>query len=702
MNKEFLCPACLNLVEQDKQVCPHCGFSISNYSCGSGMRSGLLLKRTYYVGQVLETENHFIRYLARDREGRYYILCEYFPVDFAQRKYKSVLSQDDTMTVEAISEVLSGKYLLGMVNFLDLFSLMKGVSLPAMTTVLDVFRECGTAYSVFPLLPGNSLQAHMVYSKSIIGEQFLLPKLRPILESIDQLHQRGLIHGGICPNNLFLTEDKASIFLTGFGEILYDKNKRIPFGLPTDTGHFYPPQCGTESGSVSPWMDIYMFSATLYFLFTGKVIPKNEKNPGKYQLLIRNELLGRGISGETAEVILRGVCLDPEKRFSSMKEVQMLLYGDGNKRAGETPKRRKRADRSKEPENKDNLSWLRIIAILSLMVVFGVVGYLGYQIYDARIRNPRMQMTESVESENLTASEVMTTEAQQTEAQQTEAEKTVKEMETDTGIFSEEYIIVEDGEIVELEPIFEPVTEEEVLPLENSSLESGIAAFESGDYDLAEKYFASVTDDPQKFYYLGRIADEKADYIAAELQYEKALASDGLSDELTGDTCYRLGYHFEKGLRHKSDLKKAADYYKEGRELQNSCCAYRLGLMYETGNGVLKNTLQAKECYKTAMNLQNPDAFYLVGLEIEEGTEAYPNANPEEAFKYFEKAYSLGSMEAANKLGTIYADPSSDRYQPKKAEQYFKAAAEAGNENAKSNLERIQESFSQGNDGQNQ
>ena len=177
-----------------------------------------------------------------------------------------------------------------------------------------------------------------------------------------------------------------------------------------------------------------------------------------------------------------------------------------------------------------------------------------------------------------------------------------------------------------------------------------------------EKYLKLAKKKPQYYVKLGDLYSDDGDFKTATICYKKAVDNGVLAYTVLGDT---WGY--------RSQYKKAFDVYTEGANKGEAECFARLGFCYETGY-VKIDIQKAIECYAKASDLGVAAAarslgdLYYFNTPIEDSE----IENVKNALKYYERAFYLGDIEVAKKIGFIYLNNEELKNVPKAIEWYEK------------------------------
>lgn len=166
----------------------------------------------------------------------------------------------------------------------------------------------------------------------------------------------------------------------------------------------------------------------------------------------------------------------------------------------------------------------------------------------------------------------------------------------------------------------------------------------STNSDKIKRYERLAVKKPKYYVSIGDIYIEEGAFKAATIYYQKAVDNGVLAYTLLGDT---WGY--------RSQYKKAFDAYTEGANKGEAECFARLGFCYETGY-VKIDIQKAIECYAKASDLGVTAAARSLGdlYYFHAPIEDSKIENVKNALKYYERAFYLGDIQIAKKIGFIY------------------------------------------------
>ncbi|HEY4002800.1 MAG TPA: serine/threonine-protein kinase [Candidatus Xenobia bacterium] len=180
-------------------------------------------------------------------------------------------------------------------------------------TVHSLFEENNTAYMVMEYLEGRSLADGLPYP---------IPQALRIIEEVGKavaaVHQAGLLHRDIKPDNIIETADR--IVLIDFGtarEYLAEKTRRLTTIL---TPQYAPIEQYSPQGQRGPATDIYALAATFYHLVAGQPPPTATERVQGLPLCPPPVL-----PGELWPAIARGLAVEPEARWQRVEDFLAAL-----------------------------------------------------------------------------------------------------------------------------------------------------------------------------------------------------------------------------------------------------------------------------------------------------------------------------------------------------------------------------------------
>jgi serine/threonine protein kinase len=213
---------------------------------------------------VLGVGGFGIVYLAFDHAlEREVAIKEYMPATLAGRT--------ETMHVSLRSHSDAETFALGLRSFVNEAKLLARFDHPSLLKVHRFWESNGTAYMAMPVLRGRNVKSIRGEMGGPPDEAWLRSVLMPLLGAIETLHQEGVYHRDIAPDNIQIEPDGRPVLLD-FGaarRVLSDKSQALTAILKPA---YAPIEQYGEAGSVKqgPWTDLYALGATLHYILLGR------------------------------------------------------------------------------------------------------------------------------------------------------------------------------------------------------------------------------------------------------------------------------------------------------------------------------------------------------------------------------------------------------------------------------------------------
>ncbi|MEQ1440045.1 serine/threonine-protein kinase [Fontimonas sp. SYSU GA230001] len=311
------CPGCF-VSKSGLAVCPHCGYDESAPRSPLYLPHGAIIGGEYRIGRVLGRPGGFgITYLAWDVHLQQRVAVkEYLPKALATRNAESL----DVRVLEPAGEAA---YRDGLEHFLHEARVVARFNHPNIVRVRSFFRAHGTAYLVMDYYEGVNLGDYLAgLEQGRVDVRTAVELLGPVLEGLQFVHERGVVHRDIKPHNIYLTSAGRTILLD-FGASLLHAGDATQQGKAILLSEGYAPleqyQRDAPQGVA---VDIYGVAATLYRMITGHAPPPPLDRMG-HDALADEDLLG--VPGFAA-VLRKGLALQPQDRYARADEFRRALF----------------------------------------------------------------------------------------------------------------------------------------------------------------------------------------------------------------------------------------------------------------------------------------------------------------------------------------------------------------------------------------
>ena len=205
--------------------------------------------------------------------------------------------------------------------------------IPHIARMCDCFEEDGASYIVTEFLEGAVLKDRVAENGPMDGRE-LARSMCGLLEALDMVHEKGIVHCGISPESVLLTRGGETA-LPGFGSARkFGMEDRSALSDSRRRG-FAAPELFRERDALGPWTDLYSLCAVMYFCLTG------ERPPHAVDRLIgtgKLESSGEGagpVDRELKKIVLKGMSMDRDERYTSAALLRDALrrYLGGEKAA---------------------------------------------------------------------------------------------------------------------------------------------------------------------------------------------------------------------------------------------------------------------------------------------------------------------------------------------------------------------------------
>ncbi len=313
------CTYCMTPIPEGKS-CPKCGLTEGNYVAASHhLPPGTVLFNRYLVGRVLGEGGFGITYIGCDLKLELKVaIKEYYPRDRASRTSSSL-----NITSQIGNPLTYASYERGKQKFLkEAITMAKMEKQKVIVGVKDHFEENNTAYIVMEYIEGTTFSKLTEQRGGGIPPDELFELVEPLFGALSELHELGLIHRDISPDNIML--ENGNIRLLDFGCAREAEQGTITTSTIAVKQDFAPIEQYMSKGQ-GAYTDIYSLAATMYFCLTGKPPERPFDRIGNDELIPPSKL-GVRISPAKEKVLMHALRVEPNRRYQTVKEMWAALY----------------------------------------------------------------------------------------------------------------------------------------------------------------------------------------------------------------------------------------------------------------------------------------------------------------------------------------------------------------------------------------
>ena len=314
------CPNCFSEYDESLDTCPFCGYAPISQSnqYPLALAPGRILAGRYILGRVLGQGGFGITYLAWDARDKVRVaIKEFFPDSLVMR-------QPDTTQVALLTADRQENFRFGKEQFLaEAKTLAQFVDNPNIVSVYSYFEENGTAYFAMEYVEGESLKGYLKEKGGRLSWDETLQLLTPVMDALQAVHSKGIIHRDVKPDNIFITEDGHTKLLD-FGSARYsmgDRSRSLDVVL---TAGYAPKEQYARHSRQGPYTDVYSLAACFYACITGTVPTESVERTEDDDLPLPSAR-GAKLPAYAEDAILKGLSIKAENRWQTMADFKANL-----------------------------------------------------------------------------------------------------------------------------------------------------------------------------------------------------------------------------------------------------------------------------------------------------------------------------------------------------------------------------------------
>ena len=313
----------------------------SNWQSGYKLKDG-----KYTIEKELGKGGFGVTYLASDREGKQ-VVIKMLKNELHDRKDFKQLEEDFVNEAVKLSQFKH----------------------PNIVPIIEVINDGGWCI-VMEYIRGQTLDNLVKERNSYLTSKEALHYIKQIAEALKVVHEKGLLHRDIKPQNILIREDTKEAVLIDFGLAL--KFNRSPVANSGGLSHGYASLEQYQFNVIwDYYTDVYALAATLYFTLT-KIKPISAKERAGAKKLSPPQKLNPAIGEHLSEIIEKGMALDPASRPQTVEQWLDIL----------------------QSSKKNNLSGLTLLALFLL----GLGSFIVYLLLKPSI-NGELKFNQTLEKQ---------------------------------------------------------------------------------------------------------------------------------------------------------------------------------------------------------------------------------------------------------------------------------------------------------------
>ncbi len=220
----------------------------------------------YRIDGILGTGGFGITYRANELAiDRPLAIKEYLPAGIAMRDQSS-------SAVHASGSSDQDDFEWGLDRFRKEAQTLVSFRHANIVAVFRFFEANNTAYLVMEYARGEDLGTILLRQKTLT-EAEIHALIDPLLNGLSRVHQAGVLHRDIKPNNIYIRDDGSPLLLD-FGAARYAMGVRSHSLTSIVSAGYAPFEQYISNSKQGPWSDIYALGAVLYRAVTGNIPPE--------------------------------------------------------------------------------------------------------------------------------------------------------------------------------------------------------------------------------------------------------------------------------------------------------------------------------------------------------------------------------------------------------------------------------------------
>ncbi|MFO1202583.1 MAG: serine/threonine-protein kinase [Tabrizicola sp.] len=294
-----------------------------------------LLFGQFTIESFVNSGGFGIVYIARDSLDRQVVIKECFPSAFCRRIGNSV---------GARSRAQQDEFRAAVKHFMQEAVTLSQLDHPNIVKVHHVFEDNETAYMAMDYIDGPDLLQTVEGTARPLTPKEIVSFLHTMLDAVGHVHDRGLLHRDISPDNILLDKASGQPILIDFGASRKEvtRKSRALSGLRVVKDGYSPQEFYVQGSKQAPCSDLYALAASFYHLISGETpktsqerlssIASREGDPlrplaGRFRAYPREFLLA----------IDKAMALFPRDRLQSVAEWREILRGGAEAAPAATP-----------------------------------------------------------------------------------------------------------------------------------------------------------------------------------------------------------------------------------------------------------------------------------------------------------------------------------------------------------------------------
>ena len=306
---------CMNELDRHG-ACRYCSYTDDLPHLQSYLAPRTILDDRYIVGKMLSYNGEGASYICYDMVRKCKaVVREYMPDTLCERERgtQKIIINPDCLA----------KYKTYMSEFADMNKVLSRMkNLTHISTPTDIFVENNTTYVILEYVEGVSLRKFLQMNTGYLTWNKVKKLFMPLFTTISIIHNSGIIHRGISPENIIVTTE-GELKLTGFS-ISSIRTSNTGLSPEFYSGYTAPEQYSSLAYQ-GTWTDVYAVAAVLYRILTG-CMPLDANTRLTNDTLVPASRINPGIPTYVSNVISHAMAVRGEDRIQTVNDFVTQLF----------------------------------------------------------------------------------------------------------------------------------------------------------------------------------------------------------------------------------------------------------------------------------------------------------------------------------------------------------------------------------------
>lgn len=360
MPEANLCRHCFSILEDGETECSSCGKKQEANNPEESLPLGTQLGGRYRIGMVLHHNDLLTTYLAWDTEKERKVRIEEFFPGILRRG-------EDKKSIVLISAESKTLFRTMASDLHDRWKRLMEINHKALLKTLLLFSENDTLYRVTEYLRMVPLEEYLQQQGTIsLTDARIL--ISPLISLLSQLHNMGLTHCGVSPQNIYVDFRKRAI-LDGFA---LPELRTVGNSLHAElyAGYSAPEQYSKALWQ-GEWTDIYSMGAVLYRMLAGQA-PVSAELRGEKDYLAPISQLRSDLPANVADGIMKALRYNHKERYRSMEAFSAALLEESGANTAVFHPEAQQKPAEKLPVSLKQISTVTVL--LGALLLLSVIG----------------------------------------------------------------------------------------------------------------------------------------------------------------------------------------------------------------------------------------------------------------------------------------------------------------------------------------